>query len=192
MWGSHGPTTNVYIAKMTDCPCLSCCSPIRCHGPPLQSNGAPTLPKCTRKDHIFTTRSSYACVRLTTGLYGRVAHRSAGRNISVFIQYKLVGPITCKPKHQDSSCFPLFILCTRIMKIFVFCWCVHIAYVSIWCPVDIVWIWISLISVGFILHVGWERRERGQGVFVFYSGCSLGDLFIHFLALKVHKCRCIA
>lgn len=22
-WGSHGPTTNVYIAKMTDCPCLS-------------------------------------------------------------------------------------------------------------------------------------------------------------------------
>lgn len=62
MWGSHGPTTNVYIAKMTDCPCLSCCSPIRCHGPPLQSNGAPTLPKCTRKDHIFTTRSSYAHV----------------------------------------------------------------------------------------------------------------------------------
>lgn len=114
------------------------------------------------------------------------------KHFSVFIQYKLVGPITCKPKHQDSSCFPLFILCTRIMKIFVFCWCVHIAYVSIWCPVDIVWIWISLISVGFILHVGWERRERGQGVFVFYSGCSLGDLFIHFLALKVHKCRCIA
>lgn len=23
IWESHGPTTNVYIAKMTDCPCLS-------------------------------------------------------------------------------------------------------------------------------------------------------------------------
>lgn len=67
-----------------------------------------------------------------------------------------------------------------------FCWCVHIAYVSIWCPVDIVvflfcffWIWILLISVGFILTCGVGRW--GQS-------CSLGDPFIHFLA-RIKKLR---
>lgn len=56
----------------------------------------------------------------------------------LYTQYNLVGPITNKPKHLESSCFPLFILCTRFIKFFVLCWCVHIAYVSIRCPVDIV------------------------------------------------------
>lgn len=36
-----------------------------------------------------------------------------------------------KPKHQEFSCFLLFILCTRFIKLFVLCWCVHIAYVSL-------------------------------------------------------------
>ncbi len=102
------------------------------------------------------------------------------KHFSVITQYKRVRPITCKPKHQDSSCFPLFILCTRIIKIFVLCWCVHIAYVSIWCPVDIVVLNLDFTDLcGFYITCGvGEKRGRfgGWELFVFYNGCS--KLFI--------------
>lgn len=53
-----------------------------------------------------------------------------------------------------SSFYPLY----QNYKDFVLCWCVHIAYVSIRCPVDIIVLNLDF-TVGFILHVGWERRR---------------------------------
>ena len=90
--------------------------------PPLSLSHVHTRTK------TFATQSCYAQVSVDTHKTCRKKH--------VITQFNHVGPIVHKPKHQDSSCFALFILCTRFIKMLVFCWPVHIAHV--WCPVDIV------------------------------------------------------
>lgn len=136
-----------------------------------QTKRPPTFLR-THKDHTFTTHSSYAHVpvRSTQTL-------QTCRKKYVISQYNFVGPITRKPKHRDSSCFPLFILCTRFIKIFVLCWCVHIAYVSIWCPVDIVVLNLDFTDLcRFYITCGLGEKGGGgwggRELFVFYSGCS--------------------
>ncbi len=75
---------------------------------------------CTHEDHTFAT-CSYAHasdiqqVGRTFILFSQTCRK---KHFSVITQHKLVGPVTYKPKLQDSSCFTLFILCTRILKIF--------------------------------------------------------------------------
>ena len=77
---------------------------------------------CIHEDHAIAT---YSC-------YPQASDRPAGRNISVITQCKPVGTVTSKPKHQDLSRFPVFILCTRILQILVFllvcayCICQHL------------------------------------------------------------------
>lgn len=129
-WGSHGPTTNVYIAKMTVPACPPhCCSPIRCHGPPLQPTGAlPPSYVHTRTTHtVFThmhqtyNRSAWTFVLL---------HRP-----ETFLCYHIVE--TCWTHHKRtktpgffllSSFYPLYQNCKDFCSLLVcaYCICQHL------------------------------------------------------------------
>lgn len=101
--GSHGPTTNVYIAKMTVPACPPhCCSPTdamaRCYS--QLEHALHHRPK----DHTMATNSLYANASDMPGLHGHqsLLLRPAGvKHFFVITQYKCV--TTSKPKHQDSS-----------------------------------------------------------------------------------------
>lgn len=101
----------------------------------------PVICTHTFMDHMFATYSSYAhasdiqqvCMDTCAALTDLQEESISSLCTNLF------GPVTHKPKHQDSfllsSFYPLY---QNYNDFFVLCWCVHIAYVSIWCPVDIV------------------------------------------------------
>lgn len=76
-----------------------------------------------------------------------------------------------------------------------YCICQHLVSCGHCC----FWIWILLISVGFIFRVGWERREAGGGFRIvcllqFYSVWGGGG-GVHsstsWHSLRLKKCSCI-
>ena len=137
-----------------DCSCLSphCCSPVRCHGPPLHQLERSLLPVHAKTTH----RPRRFYVQTSDSLFG-FPQTCRKKNLPSH------RPITSKPKLQDSSFFLLFILCMRIVKIFVLCWCVHIAYVSIQCPVDIVLFNLDFTDL-YCVHITCGVGERRKGV----------------------------
>lgn len=76
---------------------------------------------------------------------------------------------------------------------FVLCWCVHIAYVSIWCPVDIVVLNLDFTDIcGFYIPCGvGEKRGWGWELFVFYKAVHW-EIHSSSTVFKIQKCRCIA
>lgn len=131
--GSHGPTLNVYIAKPTVRPCL----PVR-HTAVAPSGGVACrhshAPIGTRKDHTFATRRRHF--------------------FTVVTQYRCVGPVTYKSEQLDPST-SLFSFVPEMETVWL-CWCVHIAHVSIYCPVDIVF------EFGAFLDFIYFQQERGE------------------------------
>lgn len=168
IWGRHGPTTNVYIAKMTVPACPPhCCSPIRCHGPPPQPIGV-LPPSCTHKEpHHGHIQIPCTCIRHTKRSVWTFDSllRPEGGSIS---SHSIQSTVTKQTKTPGFFCFHLFILCIRNVKIFVLCWCVHIAYVSIWCPVDIVVLNLDFTDLcGFYITCRVGEKRGGAESFVF-------------------------
>lgn len=158
VWGNHGPTTNVYIAKMTDCPCLSIHAvvPIRCHGPLLQ----PFPHRYTQGAHF----SPHAVV------FAWVSQTCRKKRFAVITKYKRVGPV--KRTNQNSQNFlsflfyPLYLKSKRLCSAGV---CIlHIPAFSV--------LWTLMFFTLDLFYYMWEGRERVQS-------SSLGDQFTQFLAL---------
>lgn len=169
MWGSNGPTANVYIAKRLSLPVRHTAVVLSDSMARCRSQLERSLPHVNAGPHVIHTTHP---------------HAADTQRVCMDISKSVSSTIRSKPKLQDSPCCPFLSRCVGFVKIFVLCWLVHIAHVSVWCPVDML-----LISVGFLLHMGWEGTEGCTGLFSFKTNiqtCSL-NLFTLACSLQSQK-----
>lgn len=82
-------------------------------------------------------------------------------------QSRCVGPVTYKSEQLDPST-PLFIFVPEVEAVW-FCCCVHIAHVSLYCPVDIVCFCIGNFWDFIYFQAGNGRKPADMGDSITYS-----------------------